>query len=98
MFNKNTILSTLIIGSLLFLFFNEYGIVSLMKKQSVNNKLKKELKNILNDKKRLQIENKKIHNYNNEELDDLQKKELDDLRKKHGITFPNEYFYIVEPK
>ena len=60
MFNKNTILSVMIIGSLVFLFFNQHGIITLMKKQSRNTKLKSELKKIIEEKKSLQIENKKV--------------------------------------
>jgi len=88
MLNKNTAYSVLIIGSLAFLFFNEYGIWALMNKQSVIRQQKKELKKIHNEKKKLQIDNKNIEKYT--------KEELDDLRKQHGITLPNEYYYMIK--
>ena len=75
MFNKNTILSVMIIGSLVFLFFNQHGIITLMKKQSRNNKLKSELKNILEEKKNLQIENKSLENLTQQEYEDIRKEE-----------------------
>ncbi len=75
MFNKNTILSAMIIGSLVFLFFNQHGIITLMKKQSRNNKLKSELKNILEEKKNLQIENKSLENLTQQEYEDIRKGE-----------------------
>ena len=73
MFNKNTILSVMIIGSLVFLFFNQHGIITLMKKQSRNNKLKIELQNILEEKKNLKIENKNLDNLSEQEYEDLRK-------------------------
>ena len=73
MFNKNTILSVMIIGSLVFLFFNQHGIITLMKKQSRNTKLKSELKNILEEKKNLQIENKRLENLTQQEYEDIRK-------------------------
>ena len=75
MFNKNTILSVMIIGSLVFLFFNQHGIITLMKKQSRNTKLKSELKKILEEKKNLQIENKSLENLTQQEYEDLRKEE-----------------------
>ena len=75
MFNKNTILSVMIIGSLVFLFFNQHGIITLMKKQSRNTKLKSELKNILEEKKNLQIENKSLENLTQQEYEDIRKEE-----------------------
>ena len=75
MFNKNTILSVMIIGSLVFLFFNQHGIITLMKKQSRNNKLKSELKKILEEKKNLQIENKSLENLTQQEYEDIRKEE-----------------------
>lgn len=90
MLNKNTAYSILIIGSLAFLFFNEHGIWTLMKKQSVIREQKKELKKIHNEKKKLKIDNKNILKYT--------KEELDDLRKQHGIMLPNEDYYMIRPK
>jgi len=75
MFNKNTILSVMIIGSLVFLFFNQHGIITLMKKQSRNTKLKSELKKILEEKKNLQIENKSLENLTQQEYEDIRKEE-----------------------
>ena len=75
MFNKNTILSGMIIGSLVFLFFNQHGIITLMKKQSRNTKLKSELKKILEEKKNLQIENKSLENLTQQEYEDIRKEE-----------------------
>ena len=90
MFNKNTILSVMIIGSLVFLFFNQHGIITLMKKQSRNNKLKIELQNILEEKKNLKIENKN--------LDNLSEQEYEDLRKSKGILKKGEKVIVVSPK
>tara|TARA_Y100000768_G_scaffold185050_1_gene138551 strand:- start:1150 stop:1422 length:273 start_codon:yes stop_codon:yes gene_type:complete len=90
MFNKNTILSLMIIGSLVFLFFNQHGIITLMKKQSRNNKLKIELQKILEEKKKLQIENKNLGN--------LSEKEYEDLRKRKGILKKGEKVILVQPK
>lgn len=90
MFNKNTILSVMIIGSLVFLFFNQHGIITLMKKQSRNNKLKTELKNILEEKKNLQIENKSLEN--------LTQQEYEDIRKDKWILKKGEKGFIVKPK
>tara|TARA_Y100000748_G_C15209502_1_gene376747 strand:- start:6 stop:278 length:273 start_codon:yes stop_codon:yes gene_type:complete len=90
MFNKNTILSVMIIGSLVFLFFNQHGIITLMKKQSRNNKLKIELQNILEEKKNLKIENKN--------LDNLTEQEYEDLRKSKGILKKGEKVILVNPK
>ena len=90
MFNKNTILSVVIIGSLVFLFFNQHGIITLMKKQSRNNKLKIELQNILEEKKNLKIENKN--------LDNLTEQEYEDLRKSKGILKKGEKVIVVSPK
>jgi len=90
MFNKNTILSVMIIGSLLFLFFNQHGIITLMKKQSRNNKLKIELQNILEEKKNLKIENKNLEN--------LTDQEYEDLRKSKGILKKGEKVILVNPK
>ncbi|MAX12661.1 MAG: hypothetical protein CMG11_01150 [Candidatus Marinimicrobia bacterium] len=90
MFNKNTILSVMIIGSLVFLFFNQHGIITLMKKQSRNNKLKIELQNILEEKKNLKIENKN--------LDNLTEQEYEDLRKSKGILKKGEKVIVVSPK
>jgi len=89
-FNKNTILSVMIIGSLVFLFFNQHGIITLMKKQSRNNKLKTELKNILEEKKNLQIENKSLEN--------LTQQEYEDIRKDKWILKKGEKGFIVKPK
>lgn len=75
MFNKNTILSVMIIGSLVFLFFNQHGIITLMKKQSRNTKLKSELKKIHEEKKNLQIENKSLENLTQQEYEDIRKEE-----------------------
>ena len=75
MFNKNTILYVMIIGSLVFLFFNQHGIITLMKKQSRNTKLKSELKKIIEDKKSLQIENKSLENLTQQEYEDIRKEE-----------------------
>ena len=75
MFNKNTILSVMIIGSLVFLFFNQHVIITLMKKQSRNTKLKSELKKILEEKKNLQIENKSLENLTQQEYEDIRKEE-----------------------
>ena len=75
MFNKNTILYVMIIGSLVFLFFNQHGIITLMKKQSRNTKLKSELKKILEEKKNLQIENKSLENLTQQEYEDIRKEE-----------------------
>ena len=75
MFNKNTILSVMIIGSLVFLFFNQHGIITLMKKQSRNTKLKSELKKIIEEKKNLQIENKSLENLTQQEYEDIRKEE-----------------------
>tara|TARA_Y100001936_G_C15886759_1_gene565815 strand:+ start:511 stop:783 length:273 start_codon:yes stop_codon:yes gene_type:complete len=75
MFNKNTILSVMIIGSLVFLFFNQHGIITLMKKQSRNTKLKSELKKIIEEKKSLQIENKSLENLTQQEYEDIRKEE-----------------------
>ena len=75
MFNKNTILSVMIIGSLVFLFFNQHGIITLMKKQSRNTKLKSELKKILEEKKNLQIENKSLENLTQQEYEDIRKEQ-----------------------
>ena len=84
MFNKNTILSVMIIGSLVFLFFNQHGIITLMKKQSRNNKLKIELQNILEEKKNLKIENKNLDNLTEQEYEDLRKsKEI--LKKREKV-------------
>ena len=90
MFNKNTILYVIIIGSLVFLFFNQHGIITLMKKQSRNNKLKIELQNILEEKKNLKIENKN--------LDNLTEQEYEDLRKSKGILKKGEKVIVVSPK
>ena len=90
MFNKNTILSVMVIGSLVFLFFNQHGIITLMKKQSRNNKLKIELQNILEEKKNLKIENKN--------LDNLTEQEYEDLRKSKGILKKGEKVILVNPK
>tara|TARA_B100001540_G_C15688394_1_gene588126 strand:+ start:737 stop:1009 length:273 start_codon:yes stop_codon:yes gene_type:complete len=90
MFNKNTILSVMVIGSLVFLFFNQHGIITLMKKQSRNNKLKIELQNILEEKKNLKIENKN--------LDNLTEQEYEDLRKSKGILKKGEKVIVVSPK
>ncbi len=90
MFNKNTILSVMIIGSLVFLFFNQHGIITLMKKQSRNNKLKIELQNILEEKKNLKIENKN--------LDNLTEQQYEDLRKSKGILKKGEKVIVVSPK
>ena len=90
MFNKNTILSVMVIGSLVFLFFNQHGIITLMKKQSRNNKLKIELQNILEEKKNLKIENKN--------LDNLSEQEYEDLRKSKGILKKGEKVIVVSPK
>ena len=75
MFNKNTILSVMILGSLVFLFFNQHGIITLMKKQSRNTKLKSELKKIHEEKKNLQIENKSLENLTQQEYEDIRKEE-----------------------
>ena len=75
MFNKNTILSVMIIGSLVFLFFNQHGIITLMKKQSRNTKLKSELKKIIEEKKNLQIENKSLENLTQQEYEDIRTRE-----------------------
>ena len=80
----------LLIGSLLFLFFNEYGILTLMKKQSSIRKQKKALQKTHSEKKKFELDNKKIMNYEEDKLDDL--------RKQNGITLPNEYYYIIEPE
>jgi regulator of replication initiation timing len=90
MFNKNTILSVMIIGSLVFLFFNQHGIITLMKKQSRNNKLKIELQNILEEKKNLKIENKN--------LDNLTEQQYEVLRKSKGILKKGEKVIVVSPK
>ena len=90
MFNKNTILSVMVIGSLVFLFFNQHGIITLMKKQSRNNKLKIELQNILEEKKNLKIQNKN--------LDNLTEQEYEDLRKSKGILKKGEKVIVVSPK
>jgi len=89
-FNKNTILYVMIIGSLVFLFFNHHGIITLMKKQSRNNKLKTELKNILEEKKNLQIENKSLEN--------LTQQEYEDIRKDKWILKKGEKGVVVKPK
>ena len=65
----------MIIGSLVFLFFNQHGIITLMKKQSRNTKLKSELKKILEEKKNLQIENKSLENLTQQEYEDIRKEE-----------------------
>ena len=80
----------MIIGSLVFLFFNQHGIITLMKKQSRNNKLKIELQKILEEKKKLQIENKNLGN--------LSEKEYEDLRKRKGILKKGEKVILVQPK
>jgi|TARA_B100002052_G_C15843051_1_gene581097 regulator of replication initiation timing len=80
----------MIIGSLVFLFFNQHGIITLMKKQSRNNKLKTELKNILEEKKNLQIENKSLEN--------LTQQEYEDIRKDKWILKKGEKGFIVKPK
>ena len=90
MFNKNTILSVMIIGSLVFLFFNQHGIITLMKKQSRNNKLKTELKNIREEKKNLQIKNKNI--------DNMTQEEYEDVRKEKWILKKGEKGFMVKPK
>jgi len=89
-FNKNTILYVMIIGSLVFLFFNQHGIITLMKKQSRNNKLKTELKNILDEKKNLENENKSLEN--------LTQQEYEDIRKGKWILKKGEKGVVVKPK
>ena len=80
----------MIIGSLVFLFFNQHGIITLMKKQSRNTKLKSELKKIHEEKKNLQIENKSLEN--------LTQQEYEDIRKDKWILKKGEKGFIVKPK
>ena len=100
MFNKNTFSSLLLIGSLLFLFFNDNGIVVLMKKQSIVRKQKSQIEKLNLEKKKLirKYDQLNILTNPNHIINDHDIIKLNKLRKEKGITLDNEYYYIIEEK
>ena len=104
MLNKNNILYIFLIGSLLFIFFNNSGIISLMKKQSVILKQQNEIQNLNNEIQNweYQIENiKRIDRIldSTEVLNPNDSLKLEKIRKEKGvINFGEELIIIKENK
>ena len=99
MLNKTTISSLLLIGSLLFIFFNENGIKALMEKQSSVRKQKSKNEKLQQEINKLIKENEQFNALidPNNTMDYEEKiRLLNDLRKEKGITLENEYYYIIE--
>ena len=99
MLNKTTFSSLLLIGSLLFLFFNENGIKALMEKQSSvrkqkskNEKLRQEINKLIKENEQFNALIDPNNTMDYEEIIRL----LNDLRKEKGITLDNEYYYLIE--